>query len=180
MLKKLSAVLFVLLLAIVPCASAQRVDWETKDRQVVSQPLSSLTALDQQGISKRLNLKPEELLAMQVKTASGHFFLVQSVYSPMWCGAASNCAFWFLSSDYKVLLSKVTQSFNLQASMHQGQPDILTYTHGSATGGSLSYWQYQGTHYVRIACADAEYGDADGNIYKVPHISPQRCVKGGG
>jgi len=177
--KKHSAVLFVLLLAAVPCASSQRVDWDMKDAQVVSQPIGSLPAQDQQGISKRLNLKPVELLAMQVKTASGHIFLVQSVYSPMWCGAASNCAFWILSSDYKVLLSKVTQSFKLQASMHHGHPDILTYMHGSATEASLSYWQFQGRRYVRVACADAEYGDGDGYIYKKPHISPHPCGTGG-
>ncbi len=175
----LSAVLSLMLLAAIPHATAQRVDWDTKDWQVVSQPLGSLPAQDQKGIASRLGVKPEELLALRVETASGHIFLVQGIYSPMWCGAASNCAFWVLSSDYKVLLSKVTQRFKLQASMHHGHPDILTYMHGSATAGALSYWQYQGTHYVRIACADGEYGDSDGNVFKNPHISPHPCGTGG-
>jgi hypothetical protein len=176
---KLSAVLSLMLLAVIPYAKAQRIGWDTKDLQVVSQPIGSLSVQDQKGIASRLGVKPEDLLAMRVKAASGHIFLVQSVYSPMWCGVASNCAFWVLSSDYKVLLSKVTQRYALQASMHHGYPDILTYMHSSATEGDLSYWQYQGTRYVRVACADAEYEDAGGNVYKKPHISPHSCGRGG-
>jgi hypothetical protein len=176
---KLSAVLSLIMLAALPYATAQHVDWDTSGVQVVSLPIGSLPAQDQQGIASRLHVKSAELLAMRIKTATGHIFLVQSTYSAMWCGAAGNCPFWVLSSDYRILLSKVTQSFKLQSSMHHGLPDILTYMHSSATEGGLSYWQYQGSRYVRVACADAEYGDADGNAYKSPHISPLPCGTGG-
>lgn len=177
---KLSAVLFFILLAVVPCTSAQRVDWDMKDAQVLSQPLSSLPAPDQQGIVKRLGAKSEDLLAIPVETASGHIFLVQgkNYTGTTFCGNI-NCEFWILSSNYKVLLEKVTATYKLQSTMHHGLPDIITSMHGSSTESGLSYWQYQGGHYARIACADAEYGDAEGNMYENPHISPQRCGTGG-
>jgi hypothetical protein len=31
-----------------------------------------------------------------------------------------------------------------------------------------------------VACADAVYRDADGNLFKEPHISPYPCVGKGG
>ena len=55
---KLSAVLSLVLLAAIPCATAQRVDWNMKGAQEVEQPLSNLPALDQQGIVHRLGVEP--------------------------------------------------------------------------------------------------------------------------
>jgi hypothetical protein len=176
---RLSAVLSLILLAVIPYAKAQRIDWDTKDLQVVSQPIGSLSVQDQKGIASRLGVKPEDLLAMRVETASGHIFLVQGVYRIGGICGANNCSFLVLSSDYKVLLSKVAQMYKLQSTTHHGLPDIITTMHGSATDSGLSYWQFQGTRYMRIACADALYGDADGNEYKIPHITPHPCRTGG-
>jgi hypothetical protein len=176
---KLSAVLSLILIGASPCASAQRVDWDMKGAQQVSLPLGSLPVQDQQGIAKRLKSKPSELLAMRVDTATGHIFLVQGVYRMGGICGANNCEFWILSSDYTVLLEKVTQMYKLQSSTHNGLPDIVTSMHGSAFESGLSYWRFQGKHYVRVACADSVYGDADGNAFKNPHISPLPCGAGG-
>lgn len=177
---KLSAVLLLILLAAVPCTSAQRVDWDMKDAQVLSQPISSLPALDQQGIVRRLGVEPSELLAMRVETASGHIFLVQGKQYPGTTLFGNvNCKFWILSSNYKVLLKKVIETYKLQSTMHHGLPDIITSMHGSAFDSGLSYWRFHGTHYVRVACADAVYGDAEGNNFKNTHISPHPCGTGG-
>ena len=86
MLKKLSAVLLITQLTTIPAASAQHLavipygiaqyaDWDMKEAQVLSQPLSSLSAQDQAGILHLLGGKPEELRAMRLKTASSHIFL---------------------------------------------------------------------------------------------------------
>jgi hypothetical protein len=155
---------------------AQGISWNTKGLQEVESNIRSLPAEDQKGIVHRLGEKPENLRAMTVKTASGRLFLVQGVGEG--CGA-SNCTFWVLNSDYRILLEKVTQAFQLQTSTHNGLPDIVTSMHGSVDESSLSYWQFQGKRYARVACADAVYADADGNTYKRPHISPHPCGTGG-
>lgn len=155
---------------------AQSIDWDIKDLQYVESDLRSLPAQDQQGIVHRLGEKPENLRAMTVKTASGRLFLVQGVGNI--CGA-SDCEFWVLNSDYRILLEKVTQSFKLQSGTHNGPPDIVTSMHGSAFESSVSYWRFQGKRYVRVACADAVYGDADGNIFKKPHILLHSCGRRG-
>lgn len=161
-------------------AVAQGINWDMNGAQEVSSPLGSLPLQDQQGIVKQLNMKPSELLAMRVNTATGgHIFLVQGIYRIGGICGANNCEFWILSNDYRILLEKVTQKFKLQASTHNGLPDIVTSMHGSAFNSGLSYWRFQGKHYVRIACADAEYGDADGNYFKNPHISLYPCGTGG-
>jgi hypothetical protein len=126
---------------------------------------------------RRLGGEPEDLLALKVKTTSGHIFLVQGIFGRESCGM-NNCGFLILGADYKILLSKVTQMYKLQQTTHHGLPDILTSMHGSAFESGLSYWRFQGTRYVRIACADGEYGDTDGTIYKNPHISPHPCGTG--
>jgi hypothetical protein len=178
---KLSAVLSLVLFAAIPCASAQRVDWDMKGAQELSQPLSSLSTQDQAGILHLLGGNPEDLRAMRVTTASSHIFLVQGINSSSestFCGNA-NCEFWILSSNYKVLMENVTQTYKLLSTMHHGLPDIITSMHGSAYDSGLSYWRFQGKHYVRVTCADAEYGDWDGNFYRKPHISPHPCGTGG-
>jgi hypothetical protein len=173
---KFAALFSLVLIAVIPTATAQQhADWDMKDAQVASQPISSLPAPDQQGIVKQLGEeKPETLRVMQVQTASGHIFLVQSVDSE-WCGAAGNCPFLVLSSDYKILLEKVTQTFKLLSTLHDGLPDIITSMHFSSTEYSLTRWQFNGQRYQRAGCADALYADADGNEFKQPHITPADC-----
>jgi hypothetical protein len=175
-----SAILLFLSLAILqPCANAQAINWDMTGWQVLTQPLSTLPVPDRQGIAKSLGLKPEELVALQVATPSGHIFLVQGIYRIGGICGANNCAFWILGSDYKVVLEKVTQTFKLQATHHGGLPDIITSMHGSAIDSSLSYWEFKGQRYARVACADVVYGDDDGNDFKKPHISPHPCGTGG-
>jgi hypothetical protein len=160
-------------------ANAQTIDWDMKGAQVLSQPISSLSAQDQQGILRQLKVEPSDLVAMRVETASGHIFLVQGVYRIGGICGANNCDLWVLNSDFKILLEKVIQMYKLQSSTHDGLPDIVTSMHASAFESSLSYWRFQSGRYVRVACADGVYADADGNVFQKPHISPHPCGTGG-
>jgi hypothetical protein len=161
-------------------APAEQLDWDMSGWHEVDQAIDSLPVQDQLGIEHRLGAKPTNLRAMRVKTVSGPIFIVQAAgFEDEWCSPTGNCSFWVLSSDYRILLEKVTQTFKLQSGTHNGLPDIATSMHGSAFNSGLSYWRFQGKHYVRIACADAVYLDADGNAFKSPHISPQPCGTGG-
>lgn len=155
---------------------AQSIDWDVKGAQEVESDLRSLPMRDQQGIVRQLGEKPENLRAMKVRTGSGGIFLVQGVGDI--CGA-NNCEFWVLNSDYRILLENATQTFKLQSSIHNGLPDIVTSMHGSAFESSVTYWRFQGKHYVRVACADAVYGDVEGNVFKMPHFLLHPCATGG-
>jgi hypothetical protein len=158
---------------------AQHVDWDMKGAQEVESPLLDLPARDQQGILHRLGGKPSELLAMRVNTATGHIFLVQGVYRIGGICGANNCEFWILSGDYRILLEKVIQAFKLRSSIHGGLPDVFTSREDGAFESGLSYWRFNGKRYVRIVCADAVYGDADGHTFDKPHISSYPCGTGG-
>ena len=157
-------------------AQAQRVDWNMSGAKEVNEMIDKLPLADQMRIEERLRMKGSQLRGERIDTSSGHLFLVQGVGDI--CGA-NNCEFWILSGNYKVLLEKVTQTFKLLPSVHRGLPDLMTSMEGGAYDSSLSYWQFQGKRYVRVACADAVYGDADGNAFKSPHISPHPCGTGG-
>jgi hypothetical protein len=174
-------VLVLLLMFGIIVAPAQQLDWDMSGWHEVDQAIGSLPVQDQLGIEHRLGAKPTDLRAMRVKTASGPIFIVQAVgFEDGWCSPTGNCSFWVLSGDYRILLEKVTQTFKLLANVHGGLPDVMTSMHGSAFESGLSYWRFQGKHYVRVACADAVYRDADGNLFKEPHISPYPCVGKGG
>lgn len=151
---------------------AQQIDWKFDNLQEVNGSIQSISTQDRKGILTSLNLKETDVRAQQMRGASGRLFLVQGIGSI--CGA-SNCDFWILDVNYKVLLHKVTQSFELQPTVHNGLPDVVTSMHGSAFSSSLSYWKFNGRRYLRSACADVVYGDSDGKLYKKPHISVQRC-----
>ena len=154
--------------------NAQHVDWDVKYAPYLETPLQSLPTRDQRGIVHRLGEKPVDLRAMSVQTASGNLFFVRAAGDAS-CGGDGNCQFWILSSDYRVLLEKVTETFSIRPTMHDGLPDIITYQHFSADEGDLIYWQMKGSRYVRVSCADAIYADADGNAFKSPRISPYQC-----
>jgi hypothetical protein len=163
----------------VAAAIAQPVDWDTKGVQQVSAPLRNLSERDQQGILRRLGGKASDLVAMRIDTARGPIFLVQGVYRIGGICGANNCEFWILSSKYDILLRKVIQGFELQSRSHDGFPDLMTTMEGGAFDSSLSYWRFLGKRYVRTNCADAVYGDADGNIFKKAHITPHPCGTAG-
>jgi len=169
-------VLYAAFWGIAASGTAQRIHWDIQGLHEVQPNIRKLPPRDQNGIVRRLREEPEHLRAMVVNTQFGRIFLVQGQGDI--CGA-NNCAFWILTSDYKILLDKVTQTFKLQSSVHGGLPDIVTSMHDSAFESVLSYWRFQGKRYVRIACAEVAYSDHDGNAYKTPHISTRPCGTGG-
>ena len=151
---------------------AQQMSWRIDHLREVQGSVQNIPAQDRHGILTSLGLKDSDVRVEQMPSAAGRLFLVQGVGAI--CGA-NNCDFWILDGNYKVLLQKVTQSFEFQPTTHNGLPDIVTSMHGSVFSSSLSFWRFNGRRYVRSACADIEYGDSDGNQYKKPRISHQRC-----
>lgn len=162
---------WVLCLFVLPSV-AQKIDWKLDNLREVSGNVRNLSTQDRLGGLASLDLTDDDVRVEQLRIASGRLFLVQGVGSI--CGA-NNCDFWILDEHYKVLLQKVTQSFELQPTVHNGLPDVVTSMHGSAFSSSLSYWKFNGRRYLRSACAGVVYGDLDGKPYKKPHISMQRC-----
>lgn len=167
--------LILLLSCTLASAAAQEPDWNLGGAEEVTTSLTTLPAVDQQGIERALAEPADNLLAMRIKTSSGNIFLVQGLGND--CGASGNCTSWVLSSDYKILLKTIAQMFKVESSLHADLPDILTTTHGSAYAGDLQQWQFNGTLYRRVACATYSYQDSFGDTLRKPRITTRSCPR---
>ena len=61
------------------------------------------------------------------------------------CGATGNCAFWVLrdtKEGYEIILEGTAQTITIQPSTSNGFRDIVLSTHGPATSGGLTLYQY--------------------------------------
>ncbi len=172
------------LTSLLPHASAQQPDWNMDGAQAIHTSITTLTLADQQGIQRALarhSVNPDDvpassnLRATQIHTPSGHLFLVQALGNNF-CGAAGNCAFWILSSGYKIQLDTIAQMFKVEKSLHAGHPDILTSMHDSASSGDLRQWRFNGTQYKPAACATYNYATASGDTLTTPIIAPYPCT----
>jgi hypothetical protein len=175
-----SILLTLILTCAIPFAAAQQPNWNMDGLHEVNASIQTLPLQDRQGIKRavaerpvnpHIISKPPELRAVRINTPSGHIFLVQASDN-FFCSPIGNCAFWVLSSAYKILLDTNAQQFKVQTLLHSGHPDILTKMHGGATEGDLKQWRFNGIKYHRIACESYEFRDADGNDLKQPHITP--------
>jgi hypothetical protein len=151
-------------------ARAQAIHWAVGNLREVSGSIRSLSRQDQHGILESLRLTVNQVRVERIARSSG-VISGSRRREYLW---SDNCAFWILDDRYKVLLEKVTQSFGLQRTIHNGRPDVITSMHSSAFESSLSYWRFQRGRYTRVACADA-----DGNVFQQPHISRYPCGTGG-
>lgn len=85
------------------------------------------------------------------------------------CSPTGNCTFWILRSKengFSTLLeTNMVQSFSIQNTVSYGYKDVITSDHGSATEFGMKLYQFNGTKYVRIRCADERYPvQEDGTI----------------
>jgi hypothetical protein len=96
----------------------------------------------------------------------------------VFCGATGNCPFWVLrksKAGYEVLLEGGAQTFTIQGSTTNGYHDIVLSTHGSASSGGLSIYQYQEGVYKDVGCYDYDWTVLEGEKIrelKEPLITP--------
>ncbi len=164
-------------------AAAQQPDWNMDGAQEINTSITTLPVADQQGIHRALAKRSanphdvpasSELRATQIRTPSGHLFLVQALGNNF-CGASGNCSFWVLSSDYNILLDTIAQMFKVQKSQHSVHPDIVTSMHDSASSGDLRQWRFTGPRYKPVACATYNYTNASGDTLTTPTLTPHPC-----
>jgi hypothetical protein len=88
------------------------------------------------------------------------------------CSATGNCAFWIYQlkdGKYRAVLSRgAVQTFGFLKSRTHGYPDLVTWSHGSATMSGARLFRFDGNRYVASGGWDVEFeylGD-DGQIVK--------------
>ena len=88
------------------------------------------------------------------------------------CSPTGNCAFWIYQlkdGKYRAVLSRGSvQSFGFLKSRSHGYPDLVTWSHGSATMSAAKLYRFDGNRYVASGGWDVEFeylGD-DGQIVK--------------
>jgi hypothetical protein len=93
------------------------------------------------------------------------------------CGASGNCSFWIIDLHQRrvVLRADGVQEFALAPTAKHGFPDVITWTHESATEHELIRWRFIGGDYERTACATHDWSDADGNPLPQPKITAHPC-----
>ena len=85
-----------------------------------------------------------------------------------YCGATGNCAFWiyrYRSGKYELILATdMVQTFGFLRSRTHGYPDLVTWSHGSATDRSAQLFRFDGNQYVDSGGWEEEYEylDEDG------------------
>jgi hypothetical protein len=89
------------------------------------------------------------------------------------CSPTGNCAFWIYqlkNGKYHLLLeTDMVQVFGFLKSQTHGYPDLVTWSHGSATMFGAQLFRFNGDHYVASGAweEDYEYLGADGQIVRV-------------
>jgi hypothetical protein len=88
------------------------------------------------------------------------------------CSVTGNCAFWIYqlkNGKYRLVLSRGSvQTFGFLKSQTHGYPDLVTWSHGSATMSPARLFRFDGNRYVASGGWDVEFeylGD-DGQIVK--------------
>ena len=88
------------------------------------------------------------------------------------CSATGNCAFWIYqlkNGKYRAVLSTDSvQNFGFLKSRTHGYPDVVSWSHGSATMSEARLFRFDGNRYVASGGWDVEFeylGD-DGQIVK--------------
>ena len=106
-------------------------------------------------------LTPNLLGGLAIKGGGGCF-----------CSPTGNCAFWIYQlkdGKYRAVLSRGSvQSFGFLKSRSHGYPDLVTWSHGSATMSAAKLYRFDGNRYVASGGWDVEFeylGD-DGQIVK--------------
>ena len=96
------------------------------------------------------------------------------------CSATGNCPFWVLrrvNHSYEPILEGEAQTFTIQNSTSNGFHDIVLSTHGSASSGGLTRYQYKDGSYHDVDCYSYEWTVLENEKVidlKEPRITPCR------
>ena len=82
------------------------------------------------------------------------------------CSPTGNCSFWIyrdLGGRYvRALRSSMVQQFGFLKLKSRGLPDIVLWSHGSATQSTVSLWQFNGARYTKRCKWDVVFkGDSE-------------------
>ena len=84
-----------------------------------------------------------------------------------YCSATGNCAFWIYqlrNGKYRMILeTDMVQIFGFLKSRTHGYPDLVTWSHGSATERSAELFRFDGDQYIACGGWEEEYGYLDQN-----------------
>jgi hypothetical protein len=93
-----------------------------------------------------------------------------------YCSPTGNCSFWLYEHKHKthqlILEIDMVQSFGFLKSKTHGYPNLVTWSHGSATDSSANLFRFDGTKYVASGGWEIEfqYLDENGNL-----VQPDRA-----
>ena len=135
---------------------------------------ASLLNIQDQGVLKKALGRIADLRAEKVLLPAGTIYFVQATGN-YYCSPTGNCSTYLVSGDGYVLLSTIAQQIGIDRSSSSGHPDIITSMHGSAFESGLKLWRFAGTKYKRIACAESNYRDEDGNDLTSPRLTSTPC-----
>jgi hypothetical protein len=115
------------------------------------------------------------------KEGGGEF--LASASGSYFCSPTGNCQVWvFRLHDNKyslILQHPVTQIFTIQSAITNGFHDLVLGQHGSATEEGLTWYQFDGSKYRRVACYDARFDflgkDGEYHTRKVARLTPVIC-----
>jgi len=112
-------------------------------------------------VAHQIFFTPDLFVGLAIKGSDGCF-----------CSPTGNCAFWVFqlkSGKYRAVLKRGSvQSFGFLKSRTHGYPDLVTWSHGSATMSGARLFRFDGYRYVASGGWDVEFeylGD-DGQIVK--------------
>ncbi len=147
------------------------------DRIVVEHLLrSQLGPMAQGEDAGQMNRAIESFRVERVILAGAPGLAVQA-NGENFCGASGNCSFWIvdLRQHRVVLRADAVQQFAMEQHSKSGFPDVITWTHESATEHELIRWQFIGGKYERTACATHDWSDTEGNPLPQPKTTPHPC-----
>jgi hypothetical protein len=93
------------------------------------------------------------------------------------CGATGNCAFWVYqrrNGKYRLVLeTNMVQIFGFLKSHTHGYPDLVTWSHDSASESSAELFRFDGTQYIDVGGWEEEYEYLDKNDGMVKPDKPR-------
>ena len=101
------------------------------------------------------------------------------------CGATGNCAFWIYRKERaqysRILETDMVQDFGFLAESHHGLPDLVIWSHDSATRTPGAWWRFDGQQYSAI-CSwqlvwERELANGETEVTSEPQVENNSCTE---
>jgi hypothetical protein len=190
--KKLLALLFLLTLADASRPQSKpkfREPWRESPFSVSKGTRAPLPISVRRELSKGLEDCPDLREAMRMdayRTRVGAAYLL-SVHArnSCFCGATGNCEFWLYRAHQgryrKVQQFEMVRDFGFLTERHHGLPDLVIWSHDSATRTPGALWRFDGRQYTAI-CAwqlvwEQTLPNGETETTKEPHVEDNTCPR---